>query len=719
MTFEDELGSRYEVVEHVGSGGQATVLRARDLQHDRLVALKVYDSEGDTPRDMLLGEADVLLRLTPHPGLPIVRDDFFLSDRYVIVMDWIDGRDLQHVLAERGDPGLPFSQVTDWIVQVASALDHLHQHVPPVVHGDVKPANVILTANGRVVLVDFGIALEAAGRRSPGTRGFRAPEVAAGAPLSPAADVFGLAATAFTLLTGTPPSGADPDWVGLDPDRVGSAARTLRRALSTRPETRPSSAGELGERLRSAALPSGDVTFLMTELADAERLWEEHGSSMRPVCNRLDDLTCEVVEGRGGRIVRSGGESESMLSVFSEASSAVAAALGLQDRVQTEVWPTGHDIRLRAALHTGEAELRDGRYVGPVVTRVSRLRALATPGTTIVSRSTAHLATSSLAAAVALVDLGERSLEGSTRPEHVFRLESSAPPPPPVPAPPTAPPALPVPTASTKASSSEPNSRQWERPTTRRKRGLPEHWKSRRTADAIMAPSAIVLGGGAAAVAIVAGAALPVVLIAGAGAWAARVAIAMPKQRRERIDPYALGSPWRSFVLDALDAHARYQRACRHATAGPLHDRLVEIEQRVDTGVQECWRVAQRGDALGKAIVDLDLDATRSELEAAEANLRSTPSPTRQQTVESLRAKVQSGDRLAAVESDAIAQLELVNARLDESVARAVELSNRADTAVDVGGLGGDIDGLVGELETLRGALDEAAGQPAVSRRAT
>src|SRR5206468_9544942 len=134
---------------------------------------------------------------------------------------------------------------------------------------------------------------------------------------------------------------------------------------------------------------------------------------------------------------------------------------------------------------------------------------------------------------------------------------------------------------------------------------------------------------------IVAGAALPVVLIAGAGAWVARVAIAMPRLRRERIDPYALGSPWRSFVLDALDAHARYQRACRHATAGPLHDRLVEIEQRVDTGVRECWRVAQRGDALRKAIVDLDVDAPRSEPEVGEAKLRAAPSATRQQSVDS------------------------------------------------------------------------------------
>jgi hypothetical protein len=231
-----------------------------------------------------------------------------------------------------------------------------------------------------------------------------------------------------------------------------------------------------------------------------------------------------------------------------------------------------------------------------------------------------------------------------------------------------------------------------------------------------MAPSAIMLGGGAAAVAIVAGAALPLVVVAGAGAWAARVAVAMPRRKKERIDPSSLGEPWRTFVLKALDAHARYQRACRQVTSGPLHDRLVEIEQRVETGVRECWRVAQRGDSLGRAIVDLDVDGTRHELEVAEANLSTTPSPTREKTVASLRAKVESADRLHSVASDAVSQLELLNARLDESVARAIELSNQADTAADVGSLGGDIDGLVAELETLRGALDEATGHQAAPR---
>src|SRR5438105_1039743 len=83
-----------------------------------------------------------LLSLRPHRGLPVVRDDFFLSDCYVVVMDWIEGTSLDRLLAERGDPGLPHSTVIDCVTQVASALDHLHRQDPPVVHGDVKPSNL-------------------------------------------------------------------------------------------------------------------------------------------------------------------------------------------------------------------------------------------------------------------------------------------------------------------------------------------------------------------------------------------------------------------------------------------------------------------------------------------------------------------------------------------------------------------------------------------------
>ena len=206
------LGTRYEPLEEVGSGGEGRVLRALDRQHERLVALKVRSAPTGAARQELLREARVLLSLEPHAGLPLVRDDFFSEDEYVIVMDWIEGTDLAKLLAEQGTPGLAPSTVLRALAQAAEALTFLHRHDPPVVHGDVKPANLILTERGRIVLVDFGVASTGDRVARAGTPGFVAPEVAAGEPPTRASDIFSLAMTAFTLLTGSPPRGGAPVW---------------------------------------------------------------------------------------------------------------------------------------------------------------------------------------------------------------------------------------------------------------------------------------------------------------------------------------------------------------------------------------------------------------------------------------------------------------------------------------------------------------------------
>ena len=124
-------------------------MHARDrLRTRHEVALKIYALDDNRSRDELVREVDVLIGLTSHPNLPVVRNDEFIEDRYVIKMDWVDGRNLQQVLDLEGTPGLPVARVVDVVTQIASALDHLHESDPPVIHGDVKPANVVLTRQG-------------------------------------------------------------------------------------------------------------------------------------------------------------------------------------------------------------------------------------------------------------------------------------------------------------------------------------------------------------------------------------------------------------------------------------------------------------------------------------------------------------------------------------------------------------------------------------------
>ena len=145
------IRDRYEAIDVLGRGGQGEVWKALDHQHGRVVALKMRPVADGEHRDRILAEARILLSLRPHPSLPLVREDFFWDDGYVLVMDWVEGTDLGALLLETGDPGLPVSSVLAWLNQAAGGIDHLHAQ--GVVHGDVKPANLVLTPEGRVVLV--------------------------------------------------------------------------------------------------------------------------------------------------------------------------------------------------------------------------------------------------------------------------------------------------------------------------------------------------------------------------------------------------------------------------------------------------------------------------------------------------------------------------------------------------------------------------------------
>lgn len=307
------IRGRYEPIEVVGRGGQGEVFKALDHQHDRHVALKVRTLATGEDKQSLLAEARILLNLTPHRGLPLVREDFFVGRRYYMVMEWVEGESLDRLLAERGDPGLPPSSVLPDLAHVADALDHLHAHDPPIVHQDVKPANLIRTPDRRVVLVDFGISSSRAqSARRMGTRGYADPACIAGAPPDPASDVYSLAVTAWVLLTGSLPEGSNPSWQGMPKAGVG----VIRRALSTDPSRRHGSAGEFIEDLKAslegtlsekprrqrgpadtpASTKAGRAQPIRLVLADDHPVWRQ---AMRAVLER-DDLAVVVAEAQDG-----------------------------------------------------------------------------------------------------------------------------------------------------------------------------------------------------------------------------------------------------------------------------------------------------------------------------------------------------------------------------------------------------------------------------------
>jgi WD40 repeat protein/class 3 adenylate cyclase len=417
------LHGRYEVLAVIGRGGEGTLVRAVDRRHGRDVALKLRRVPTD-PRDAerLLIESRTLLSLHPHPGLPLARDDFFEDDRHALVLDWVDGVDLAAVLTEHGQPGLPPSTVLRWLAPVAEALTHLHTTDPPVVHGDVKPANLILTPTGRIVLVDFGVSSTRGLRTRGGTPGYRAPEVAAGAAPTRAADVYGLAATAFALLSGQPPSGILPAWNEVDQERAARLEQALRRGLATDPAQRTATPGELVEDLRagwdSEPLPTGVVTFLATDVVASTRLWQELPDAAPGLLAEHLLVVDRAVERHGGRRIGDAIQGDATMSVFHRASDAVHAGVDLQRAL------AGGRVQVHCGVHTGEAVAVDDNFAGATLSRVARVRALAEAGQVILSATTARLASADLPSDMGLMELGPHRLGGFDEPENVFAVDA-------------------------------------------------------------------------------------------------------------------------------------------------------------------------------------------------------------------------------------------------------------------------------------------------------
>lgn len=231
-------------------------------------------------------------------------------------------------------------------------------------------------------------------------------------------------------------------------------------------------------------------------------------------------------------------------------------------------------------------------------------------------------------------------------------------------------------------------------------------------ARAITSPGTILLAGAGASAAILAGVPLAAAAVVGGLVWVGRIALAVPrKPRRVEINPAQVHEPWRSLVRQAQRAESRFDQVVTSTDPGPLRDRLAEVDARIAVGVDECWRIAQRGNELQEALADFDVAELHAQLARAESDAARAPGRAELQgTVAALRAQVASAERLAAVARDAEDRLRRLAAQLNEAVARGVELSLQGPDVGTLQPLGSDVDSLVGELESLRVALEETGG---------
>jgi serine/threonine protein kinase len=281
------LAGRYELAETIGRGGMGSVYRARDLVLDRTVAVKLLPAAlaEEDPRHVTRfeREARATASLT-HPGVVAVFDAGQDGDTRFIVMECVDGRSLARVLHEEAP--LEPERAAGIAACVADAL--AAAHAAGIVHRDVKPGNVMLTRDGGVKVLDFGIAHAADGHSLTqsasilGTARYMAPEQALGRRADARSDVYALGCLLYAMLTRRPPFEGDTaaaiihQQVNSEPvppsalnGRVPAGLESIvMKMLAKSPAARPQDASRLGEELRRAAAGSPpaaaeDATLVM------------------------------------------------------------------------------------------------------------------------------------------------------------------------------------------------------------------------------------------------------------------------------------------------------------------------------------------------------------------------------------------------------------------------------------------------------------------------
>ncbi|WP_198545089.1 serine/threonine-protein kinase, partial [Kitasatospora sp. NRRL B-11411] len=269
------LAARYRLDELIGRGGMGQVWHGWDVALQRRVAVKLLHTELHDPRgtDLFLNEARLAAGLG-HPGIVTVHDLGREPDGTVyLVMELLTGTDLAVRLRADGPP--PVAEAVDWTLQLCDAL--AFAHAAQVVHRDLKPANLFLARNGRLKILDFGIAKHHEGRsdthsRVMGTMAYMPPERFHGRSGDHRGDLYALGCVLFEFLTGRPPFGAgDPVPLMMrhlaepprppGPESLHPVPPALDQLvldlLAKDPAARPRSAAEVTDRLRDLATGNG------------------------------------------------------------------------------------------------------------------------------------------------------------------------------------------------------------------------------------------------------------------------------------------------------------------------------------------------------------------------------------------------------------------------------------------------------------------------------
>lgn len=296
----DILLDRYTVEKILGKGGFATTYLVSDLNvNGRKRALK------EIPRPLYDSAEEEMLSRLDHPSIPDIVDRGESDDSIYLVLRFGGGRTLENERQHHGGR-LPVELFMPWFRQLGEVIGYLHHQDPPIIHRDLKPDNVLLDEHDHIMLIDFGIAKQSADNGQTrtiaraATHGYSPPEQALGTGTDPRSDVYSLAATAYTLLTGHVPPPAHVRVAGrelespaqLVPDLPAAVSDALIAGLNLNINLRPQSVADLMQQLAGATTPTtptsnvspatsrtvmvGELPANYTEQATSVRIGTEH-----------------------------------------------------------------------------------------------------------------------------------------------------------------------------------------------------------------------------------------------------------------------------------------------------------------------------------------------------------------------------------------------------------------------------------------------------------
>lgn len=280
----DVLQNRYRIDHLLGEGSMSWVYRGHHLLLEQPVAIKVVKplytdpTEARQHVEQLRVEAKIMARLD-HPNLVRVLDMFPFKNESVLVLELVEGRNLEEIV-ELAPKVIAERRVLAWSAQILDALEYLHAQQPPVIVRDLKPANILLAKDGRIRLIDFGLAKQMNSQgsgtrnivRGMGSEGYAPLEQYAHTSTDGRSDLYALGATMYFLLTQNPPPPASSriadDQPLADPrivnpsisDRTWSALQAL---LALRATDRPANAAAARKSLVTE--PSSDSPKLSPE----------------------------------------------------------------------------------------------------------------------------------------------------------------------------------------------------------------------------------------------------------------------------------------------------------------------------------------------------------------------------------------------------------------------------------------------------------------------